>query len=150
MRHIFLPFIALVVSLITLFTVLNNNASLSKDKSKNDRGIQQVKQQYQDISPEEAKKRLDTEKGIILVDVRTKEEYAEKHIPGSTLIPVEVIEKEAINKLKDKDSTIFVYCRSGNRSTSASKILASLGYTRVSNMGGIIDWKYETESGDFK
>lgn len=100
---------------------------------------------YSDISPEEAKKRLDNEKGIILLDVRTKEEYEEKHIPGSLLIPVDIIETEAPNKLTDKNAVIFVYCRSGRRSVTASEALVKMGYKNVYNLGGINDWPYETE-----
>lgn len=54
---------------------------------------------YQTISTETAKKRLDTEKGIVLLDVRTVAEYTEKRIPGSVLIPVDVIETLHINAL---------------------------------------------------
>lgn len=107
-----------------------------------------MSQAYEDISPAEVKKRLGTEKGTILLDVRTSEEYAEKHIPGSILIPVDVLENEAEGKLKDKNATIFVYCRSGRRSVTASEILVKLGYKKVYNLGGIIDWPYETESGN--
>ena len=102
---------------------------------------------YTNIKPEEAKKRLESEKGIILLDVRTQAEYVEQHIPNSLLIPVEEIEKEALTKLKDKNTIIFVYCRSGRRSAIASQVLVKMGYTRVYNLGGIIDWPYETESG---
>lgn len=99
------------------------------------------------ISYLEAKRRLDSEKGIILLDVRTKQEYGEKHIPKSILIPVDILEKEAKNKLKQKDAVIFVYCRSGNRSSRAVKILKDLGYTNVFNLGGISGWPYETVAG---
>lgn len=99
------------------------------------------------IKPEEAKKRLESEKGIILLDVRTQEEYIEKHIPESMLIPVEEIEKEARTKLTDKNSIIFVYCRSGKRSAIAVEALVKMGYTRIFDLGGIINWPYETESG---
>lgn len=102
---------------------------------------------YSNIKPAEAKKRLESEKGIILLDVRTQEEYAEKHIPNSMLIPVDVIEEEAPAKLTDKNAVIFVYCRSGRRSAAASEALVKMGYTGVYNLGGIIDWPYETESG---
>ncbi|HEY9061857.1 MAG TPA: rhodanese-like domain-containing protein [Pseudobacteroides sp.] len=102
---------------------------------------------YTNIKPEDAKKRLSSEKGIILLDVRTQEEYDEKHIPNSLLIPVDVIEKEAPEKLTDKNTTIFVYCRSGRRSVTASEALAKMGYKKVYNLGGIIDWPYETETG---
>ena len=103
--------------------------------------------QYQNISPADAKKRLESEKNIVLLDVRTVEEHTEKHIPGSMLIPVDVIEKEAESKLKDKSAPIFVYCRSGRRSVTASESLIKLGYTNVYNLGGINDWPYETEAG---
>lgn len=101
---------------------------------------------YTNINPEDAKNRLDSETGIILLDVRTQEEYDEMHIPNSLLIPVDVIEKEAPEKLTDKNTTIFVYCRSGRRSVTASEALIKMGYTKVYNLGGIIDWPYETES----
>lgn len=100
------------------------------------------------ISPAEAKKRLETEKGIILLDVRTKAEYHEKHIPKSTLIPVDILENEANRKIPDKNSEIFVYCKSGGRSARAVKILKKLGYTHINNLGGIMSWPYETVSGN--
>lgn len=99
------------------------------------------------MSPEEAKKRLESAKGIVLLDVRTKEEYSEKHIPKSTLIPLNILREQAPKKLPNKDAEILVYCRSGNRSASAIRILSKLGYSNVKNMGGIIHWPYETVSG---
>lgn len=120
-------------------TLNESTASVHNDDSK---GLS-----YTKIKPEEAKKRLENEKGIILLDVRTQEEYTEKHIPDSLLIPVEEIEKEALTKLTDKNVIIFVYCRSGRRSAIASEALAKMGYARVYDLGGIIDWPYKTESG---
>lgn len=105
------------------------------------------KASYQTISAETAKKRLDIEKGIVLLDVRTVAEYTEKRIPGSVQIPVDDIKIQAIETLKEKDAAIFVYCRTGSRSTIAAKILADMGYTNVYNLGGINNWSYETESG---
>ncbi|MGC7871323.1 rhodanese-like domain-containing protein [Desulfosporosinus sp. SYSU MS00001] len=99
------------------------------------------------IGPSEAKKRLDTEKNIILLDVRTEHEYAEKHIPRSTLIPLNVLAREAGKRLPNKQATIFVYCRSGNRSKAAVKMLLKLGYSNLYNLGGIIRWPYKTVSG---
>ena len=95
------------------------------------------------ISPEEAKKRLDSEKGIILLDVRTQEEYDGGHIKNSVLIPVDKLKEDAGSKLKDKEAVIFVYCRSGNRSTTAANLLIELGYKNVYNLGGINRWPYE-------
>ena len=95
------------------------------------------------ISPEEAQKRLKSGEDVILLDVRTPGEYAENHIPGSVLIPVDELEKCAETELPDKSKVLFVYCRSGNRSTAASNILTELGYKKVYNLGGIIDWPYK-------
>lgn len=102
---------------------------------------------YTNIKPEEAKKRLASEKGIILLDVRTQEEYEEKRIPNSILIPVDIIEKVELSKITNKNATIFVYCRSGRRSAIASEALVKMGYTNVYDLGGINDWPFETESG---
>jgi rhodanese-related sulfurtransferase len=98
---------------------------------------------FTNINPQEAKKRLENEKEIILLDVRTKEEYKSGHIEDSILIPVDDLEANAENTLKDKSAPVFVYCRSGNRSVSAANILLKLGYTNVYNLGGIRDWPYD-------
>ncbi len=103
--------------------------------------------EYTNIKPEEAKERMENEKGIILLDVRTIEEHTETHIPGSILIPVDDIKQKAPLVLKNKDAEIFVYCRSGRRSVTASLELVDMGYTHVYNLGGIIDWPFETETG---
>ena len=102
---------------------------------------------YANISAEEAKSRLDSGEEIILLDVRTPAEHFETRIPNSMLIPVDQIEEEALTRLPDKNATIFVYCRSGRRSVTASRALVKMGYTSVYNLGGIIDWPYETETG---
>lgn len=99
------------------------------------------------IDPLEAKKRIDSEKGIILLDVRTQEEYIENHIPRGTLIPLSVLARVASKKLPDKQATIFIYCRSGNRSRAAVRMLLKQGYTNIFDLGGIIRWPYKTVSG---
>ncbi len=94
------------------------------------------------ITPEEAKSRLDADAGIVLVDVRTKEEFDAGHIANALLVPVDTLAAEAAKVLPDKNATYFVYCRSGNRSATASKLLVDMGYTHVYDLGGIIDWTY--------
>ena len=97
---------------------------------------------YQKIDPEEAKRIMDSGDPYILLDVRTPEEFAEEHIAGATLIPIdEVIERSPL-ELPDKDALIFVYCRSGNRSFMVVNELAKMGYANVYDLGGIIDWPY--------
>ena len=100
---------------------------------------------YVNITAQEAKTIMDTEKGYIILDVRTQEEFDEKHIPGAILIPDYEIEEKAPEMLTDKDQLLLVYCRSGRRSKEAAQALVELGYTNIKEFGGIIDWPYETE-----
>ena len=101
---------------------------------------------YQQISQEEAKEMMDTQ-DVIILDVREQDEYDSGHIPGAVLLPVGTIDEEtAAEVIPEKDSTVLVYCRSGNRSKTASSALAGLGYTNIYECGGINTWPYETES----
>jgi phage shock protein E len=78
--------------------------------------------------------------GALVVDVRTPSEYADWHYPDARNIPVEVL-SEKHSLLGDKNQSIIVYCRSGNRSTTAKKILIENGFTNVKNGGGLKDMK---------
>ena len=98
---------------------------------------------FLNITAEEAKKLMDSEEGCIILDVRTREEYDQGHIPGAVLIPDTEIEAKAADLLPDKDQLILVYCRSGRRSKLAAQSLADLGYTNIREFGGILDWPYE-------
>ncbi|OQB53670.1 MAG: Thiosulfate sulfurtransferase PspE precursor [Firmicutes bacterium ADurb.Bin146] len=102
-----------------------------------------VKNTYESISAEQAKKIIDEQSGFIILDVRTKEEYDQGHIPDAVLLPNEIIGTDEIEVLPDKDQLILVYCRSGNRSKQAAAKLVNLGYTNVREFGGIIDWPYD-------
>ena len=95
---------------------------------------------YRQVSMTDAVTMIEEETGYILLDVRTHEEFAEKHIPGAINIPNEAIGTEEIPELPNKDQLILVYCRSGNRSKQASEKLAALGYTNIVEFGGINDW----------
>lgn len=98
---------------------------------------------YQTITAEEGKAMLEEDPGIILLDVRTPEEFAEGHIPGAIRITDSELEAEAPRQLPDKDAKILVYCRSGRRSQASAQKLTDMGYTQIYDMGGIIDWPYE-------
>ena len=104
--------------------------------------------EYHKISAEDAKKRMDSGDDIIILDVRTQAEYDESHIPGAILIPNETIGNEKPEQLPDTDQEILVYCRSGNRSAQAAKKLVEAGYTQIYDFGGIMDWPYDTVSGE--
>ena len=101
---------------------------------------------YRQISMDEAVTMMEEESGYIILDVRTPEEFRERHIPNAINIPNETIGSEDIQELPDKDQLILVYCRSGNRSKQASGKLAELGYTNIVEIGGINDWTGDTVS----
>ncbi len=98
--------------------------------------------EYIRIDAEEAKEMMENE-DVIIVDVRTEEEFEEQHIEGAILIPDYEIEELAEEKLPDKDATILIYCRTGRRSENASRALIEMGYTSVYDFGGIVDWEYD-------
>lgn len=102
--------------------------------------------EYQSITPADAKAALDVDESIILLDVRTLDEYNVSHIPKSILVPLDSLELEIDNYISDKTQKVFVYCRSGRRSEIAANQLIELGYTNVFDLGGINDWPYDTES----
>ena len=99
---------------------------------------------YRQVNMDEAITMMEEESGYIILDVRTPEEFAEKHIPGAINVANETIGTDEIPELPDKDQLILVYCRSGNRSKQASEKLAALGYTNIVEFGGINDWPGET------
>lgn len=80
-----------------------------------------------------------TENGILL-DVRHTDEFSSGHIDGSINIPLEEIE-DIIKVILDFETPLFVYCRSGVRSTKATEVLYNIGYKNVKNIGGILDYK---------
>ena len=100
---------------------------------------------YVNITAQQAKEIMDTQKGYVILDTRTREEYDESHIPGAILIPYDEILQKAESVLTDKNQLLLVYCRSGRRSKLASEDLVKLGYTNIQEFGGIIDWPYEVE-----
>lgn len=100
------------------------------------------------ITPQEAKKQLDTDNNIVLLDVRSENEYNAAHIKHSINLRLGDVISEAENVINDKNAKIFVYCLSGVRSKKAAKLLDIKGYTKIFDMGGINDWPYEVEKGE--
>lgn len=109
-------------------------------------GIEEDQVKYEKITAEKAKEMIDTEQ-VIVLDVRTPEEYEEGHIEGALLIPDYELKNLAASLLPDKNEKILLYCRSGNRSNTASYLLIDMGYTKIYDFGGIIDWPYDTIKG---
>jgi phage shock protein E len=96
------------------------------------------------ISPEEAKENLDSNSDIILLDVRTQAEYDSEHIAEAVLLPLDDISEKASEVVPDQEKIYYVYCRSGNRSATAAQLLVDMGYENIYDLGGIIDWPYDT------
>ncbi len=82
--------------------------------------------------------------GAVLLDVRTPQEYREGRIPGSRNIPLQTIESVS-SVVQDKDVPLFVYCYSGARSRQAVSMLQRMGYTNVTNIGGIAAYSGKVE-----
>ncbi len=131
MRQILL-FAALAASLALLSGFALSRAK--EDKAEDMTG----KAAYQKISAEEAYEMMASQE-VVVVDVRTREEYDGGHIENAVLVPNESIGSE----MPDKEATLLVYCRSGRRSKDAAQKLLALGYQSVYDFGGVIDWPYE-------
>ena len=82
--------------------------------------------------------------GAVLLDVRDRDEYAAGHIPGSVNLPLSEI-RSAEDRFPDVDTPLFVYCLSGARSSKAIAALGEMGYTKLTNLGGIRAWRGEIE-----
>ena len=98
---------------------------------------------FRRVTGDEAQKMMESETGYLIVDVRTPQEYAEGHIPHAINVPLDTIGTNPPAELPDKAQMIFVYCRSGARSMTASNKLAQMGCTNIVEMGGIKDWHGE-------
>jgi rhodanese-related sulfurtransferase len=98
---------------------------------------------FTNISAHEAAQMIQKE-NVVVLDVRTEEEYASGHIPGAILLPLQQLQ-ERMNELK-KDETYIIVCRSGNRSAQASQLLVKEGFKNIYNMtGGMSEWKGKVE-----
>lgn len=95
---------------------------------------------YKTISGKEARELIKNTE-VIVIDVRTKEEYESGHITNSINIPLNTITKSEIEMVASSiESSVVVYCRSGKRSKQAAQILINLGYTNVYDLGSIDNW----------
>ncbi len=100
---------------------------------------------FTSVTMEEAKAIFAVPGDYIILDVRRPDEYAQGHIPGAVNVANESLGNEEPDELPDKEQTIYVYCRSGRRSQEAASKLAALGYTKIVECGGILDWTGDVE-----
>lgn len=137
---------AIAIMLMMILSACNGNQENSKQGDVSQTDTQQIAATYECISQEEAHALMEDGIDCIILDVRTREEYDEKHILNAICIPNETIGTEPPAELPDKDQLILVYCRSGNRSKQASEKLAAMGYTNIKEFGGINTWTGATVS----
>ena len=100
---------------------------------------------FESLTPKQAYEMIQNDPDVVVLDVRTPQEYAEGHLQGSTLVPVQTIDRAlGEGKLEPlKGKKIVVYCRSGVRSVKASRKLADHGFVPYNVKGGINAWKSE-------
>jgi len=87
----------------------------------------------------DAMEALADDPSVVLIDVRTPEEYRQGHIPGSASLPLNQAD-ELESVVADKDAKIFAYCLSGARSRAACRAFAAMGYRNVTDIGGIANY----------
>lgn len=130
------------ISFLFLFSIL----VLSSCTAKEAKNKEVVVNTFKSVSMQEGLKLMANDKDFILLDVRTPEEFASGHIPGAVQLTNETFTKEdAEKKIKNKDQTVYVYCRSGRRSKQSSQKLLDFGYTNVIEIGGIMDYAGKLE-----
>ena len=92
------------------------------------------------LTHQQAIEAMNQDDSIVLVDVRTVEEYNTGYVAGAINVPIDDIASTFESQISDKDTRLFIICRSGNRSALASEQLKKMGYTNITDIGGIINW----------
>ena len=93
---------------------------------------------FQSIDAKQAITLIENDVNAALLDVRTIKEYKEGHLRNATLIPLQALAQNLGMLKQNKDKKILVYCASGNRSVSASRILEKNGFTPINIKGGLM------------
>ena len=122
-----------VIFIVSLLLIGCNSSGTSNSNQANN---------YKDISADQLSSMMETNKNLLVVDVREQAEYDQGHISGALLLPTSEIESRV--KELPKDKTIALVCASGARSSQAAAYLISLGYQDVYNLsGGLSSWPNE-------
>jgi rhodanese-related sulfurtransferase len=96
---------------------------------------------YREVGAKEAAQIIANLKPFVL-DVRTAGEFADGHLEGATLLPIQQMQKRIGELSSYRQEPVFIYCATGNRSTVAAKLLVDAGFEQVINLRrGIADWK---------
>jgi rhodanese-related sulfurtransferase len=94
------------------------------------------------LTVQDAQEMITTDSSVVVLDVRTEEEFKSQtgHLANAILIPVQELEKRIDELAPFKDRTIIAYCRTGRRSEKATAILVDHGYKALNMKGGIVKW----------
>ena len=97
----------------------------------------------QEVSAAEAASMIEKDPSLVVLDVRTKQEFDSPggHLKGAILIPVQELQARTAELDRYKDRTIIAVCRSGNRSGVATGYLNSVGFKVLNLTGGMIEWR---------
>ncbi|NQV92900.1 DUF1573 domain-containing protein [Candidatus Kaiserbacteria bacterium] len=135
---------AIVILIIVLgggyLLTVNNNMMVDEEHH----GDEMV--ESHEIYPGNVADKIKNNEDIILLDVRTLEEYEETHLKGALLLPVQELSGQSLADIglgeDAKNKEIIIYCRSGARGKTAYDIMNSLGYTNIKSIsGGMIHWE---------
>lgn len=135
------------------FTIDTNRTAMMDQEHHEDEMVESY-----EIYPGDVADKIKNKEDIILLDVRTPEEYEEVHLENALLLPVQELSAKSLASIGlgegAKDKEIIIYCRSGARSKTAYDIMKSLGYTNIKSVsGGMIHWEEDnypfTEMGPY-
>jgi len=94
------------------------------------------------VTHQQAIEAMNQDASIVLVDVRTVAEFNTGHVAGAINIPIDDLAISFESQVSDKNTRLFIICRSGNRSAQASEQLKKMGYTNITDIGGIMNWPH--------
>ncbi len=107
-------------------------------------GCSSKKETYNNIDGKQTQELINNTEDLLVVDVRSKEDYDNGHIEGSINIPYDEFESRISEIEEYKDKTVLLYCTSGNKSEKDSKILAKKGFKNVYNAtDGVAEYDYK-------
>ena len=96
---------------------------------------------YKELTAPESVALIKAESSLIIIDVRTPNEFSRGHIPGANLLPVQMFAANLTQLTQFRDEPILLYCASGNRSTVAAKMLIDAGFSHIYNLRrGMGEW----------
>lgn len=124
--------ILLAAALLLLFGSWRSSRPLKTAEQKKDGRVR-----YRSLSPQDGWALLQGNRKVLVLDVRTPDEFAYSHLPGSVNLPLNDLEQKALSTIGNRNKTVLLYCQSGARSKQAAKLLYAHDFTDVYDIGGL-------------